>query len=413
MGEEKLRVLLVASHPVQYSSHMFRLFAQHPRLDPLVAYCSLQGAEKGVDPDFGVEVKWDIPLLEGYPWVLVPNRSPKPGIQRFLGLFNTPLWGMVRKGGYDAVIVYLGYGYLSAWVIFAAAKLSGVALIFGTDANSFRSPRPRWWKPWLKRLVLPRVFGLADMVISASEATSQFFYSLGIPRERVVLTPFVVDNDWWRREAAKVDRETVRKKWDIPVAKTTFLFCAKLVPWKRPQDVLRAFAQLPSHDSLLILAGDGSLRPALESEAQTLGVGDRVRFLGFVNQPELPALYCAADLLVLSSDYDACPVVVCEAMLCGCPVILSDSIRGRMDLVNDGLTGWIYPCGNVDALAQVMSRAVSSPTRIQEMSAAARRRMETWSPRENVAGTVEAVEQAVALKQKGRRNQVALSNSEK
>jgi hypothetical protein len=67
MQGNKYRVLIVSSHPVRYAAPLYRLMAQHPKLDILVAYCSLQGAEKGVDPEFGVEVAWDVPLLEGYP----------------------------------------------------------------------------------------------------------------------------------------------------------------------------------------------------------------------------------------------------------------------------------------------------------------------------------------------------------
>lgn len=78
--------------------------AQHPRLNILVAYCSLQGAKPGVDPEFGVEVVWDIPLLEGYPWVEVPNKSPRPGLGRFFGLINPGLWELVGKGSFDAVV---------------------------------------------------------------------------------------------------------------------------------------------------------------------------------------------------------------------------------------------------------------------------------------------------------------------
>ena len=395
MRNARYRVLLVGSHPVQYAAPVFRQMAGHPQLDLLVAYCSLHNAEKGIDPDFGVEVAWDIPLLEGYPWVLVPNRARKPGIGRFFGLFNTGLWTMVRKGGYDAVVVYPGYAYASSWIVFAAAKITGVPLIFATDANSYQSQCPRWWKPWVKRLMLPRLFGLADVVISPSEASSQFFYSMGIPAERVAFTPFVVDNDWWNQHAARVDREAARRHWKIPDAKTVFLFCAKLQPWKRPLDALRAFAKLEDRDSCLIFAGDGSLRPTLESEARALGVSGRLRFLGFVNQSQLPALYCAADLLVLTSEYDPCPVVVCEAMLCGCPVILSDSIRGRLDLVKHGLTGFVFPCGDVDGLAQVMREAASSPSRVRELAEAARRRMETWSPREYIQAIVQAIASAV------------------
>src|SRR6266849_6986789 len=136
MKQGRYRVLLVCSHPVQYAAPMFRQMSQDPRLEILVAYCSLQGAEPGVDPGFGVEVVWDIPLLEGYPWELVPNKSPRPGIGRFLSLVNPGLWKLVRTGGFDAVVSYTGYAYASFWITTAAAKISGTPLLFGTDATT-------------------------------------------------------------------------------------------------------------------------------------------------------------------------------------------------------------------------------------------------------------------------------------
>jgi len=57
----RYRLLLLGTHPVQYSAQLFRELAQHPQLEILVAYCSLQGAEAGLDPDFGVKVAWDVP----------------------------------------------------------------------------------------------------------------------------------------------------------------------------------------------------------------------------------------------------------------------------------------------------------------------------------------------------------------
>src|SRR5579863_9239823 len=82
------RVLLLASHVVQYASPLYRLLAADSRLDLQVVYCSLQGAEPGIDPEFGREVKWDLPLLEGYPWMHVPNRARQPGLGKFFGLWN-------------------------------------------------------------------------------------------------------------------------------------------------------------------------------------------------------------------------------------------------------------------------------------------------------------------------------------
>ena len=128
MCERRYRVLLVCSHPVQYMAPLLRQMAQHPRLDIQVAYCSLQGAEAAVDPDFGVEVSWDIPLLDSYSWVEIPNRSRRPALQHFFGLVNPGLWNLVRAGAFDAVELFTGYAYASFWIAAAAARVAGVPI---------------------------------------------------------------------------------------------------------------------------------------------------------------------------------------------------------------------------------------------------------------------------------------------
>ena len=64
--QRPIRALFVGTHPVQYSAPIFRRLAEHPQLEIQVAYCSMQGAEPRLDPGFGIDVKWDVPLLEGY-----------------------------------------------------------------------------------------------------------------------------------------------------------------------------------------------------------------------------------------------------------------------------------------------------------------------------------------------------------
>jgi len=398
--QRPLRVLLVGTHPVQYASPLYRLYAKDPRLEILVMYCSLQEAESQIDRDFGVEVKWDVPLLEGYPWIAVPNRSWNPGLGSFFGLFNPGIWRLIGDGNFDAVVLYTGYVYATFWIAMAAAKLRGIPILFGTDATGFRPQHAGRWKLPIKRRLLPRIFRLADVVIIPSKATRQYILSMGIADSRIVSTPFVVDNAWWNQRASEVDRAAVRKEWEVPKDALVVLFCAKLQPWKRPADLLDAFAKASVEGAYLVIAGDGPLRTDLEATAKHLGIAERTRFLGFVNQTGLPSIYCSADLFVLPSEYDACPVVVCEAMLCGCPVVLSDEVRGRFDLVNEGETGFIYPCGNVDILAKILANALGNRAKLAELSRSAVTRMETWSPRENVDGAVMALERAVRLKQR-------------
>jgi glycosyltransferase involved in cell wall biosynthesis len=395
MIHRPLSVLIVASHPVQYASPIFRLLAKDPRVEIQVAYCSLQGAEARIDPDFGVEVKWDIPLLDGYPWIAMPNCSPFPRDGSFFSFVNPQVWRLIRSRRFDAVILHTGYRPATFWIAILAAKFSRVAVLFSTDAHSLSPRDQRKWKLWVKKLIWPRLFRLADLVVVPSTAGLSLMSSLGIPENRVVLTPYCVNNEWWIEQSMKVDRAAVRARWGIPREAVVLLFSAKLQPWKRPSDLLRAFASIPVRDVYLIFAGEGSLRPALESEAESLGVAKRVRFLGFVNQSGLPEVYGASDILVLPSDYEPFGVVVNEAMLCGCCVVVSDRVGARFDLVREGETGFVFRAGDVDALAAVLHGILLAPDRLRKMREAARERMTSWTPNQNVERNVEALNRAV------------------
>jgi len=105
-----------------------------------------------------------------------------------------------------------------------------------------------------------------------------------LPADRIVIEPLVVDNDWWRARSAEVDRAEVRRSWNVPDASRVILYCAKFQAWKRPMDLLDAFARAQLTSAFLVFAGEGPLRKELRNRAQTLGVRDRVRFLGFVSE---------------------------------------------------------------------------------------------------------------------------------
>ena len=187
------RVMILASHVIQYSSPLFRRMAQDPRLDLQIAYCTLQGATASIDPEFGVEVKWDTSVLEGYPWVHIPNRSPRPGLGRFFGLFNPGVWGFIRDGHFDAAILP-GYFYFTAWIAIAAAKWSGTPIIFVTDSHSLRSWNAQSpWKLRLKKWMVRRIFSLGNAIMVSSSGGVEYLKSLGFPGERIFLVPTAVD----------------------------------------------------------------------------------------------------------------------------------------------------------------------------------------------------------------------------
>ncbi len=395
MPDRRYRVLAVATHPVQYASANFREMARHPRFDFQVAYCSLRGAEPGLDPEFGTTVQWDEPLLDGYAWFLVPNRGD--GGESFWGLRNPGLWKIVRGGNFDAVISLTTYRRASFWITYMAARSLGIPFIFGTDASTIEPRNSRTWKLFVKRFAWPLLFRLATQVIVVSTPGRDMMRSLGIHADRIALLHNTVDNNWWLAASDAVNRNAVRASWGISPEDKVIVFCAKLQPWKRPMDLLQAFSKAAIPDSLLLIAGEGPLRPQLESEATSLGIGNRVRFLGFVNQSQLPAIYTSADLMVLPSEYEPFAMVVNEAMLCGCPVAVSDRVGAASDLVVPLARDFVFPHCDIEALASTLRRIFSDSTRLKSLRQAVRTRMETWSPRENVAAALAAIERAQHL----------------
>jgi len=223
--------------------------------------------------------------------------------------------------------------------------------------------------------------------------------------DRIVMAPYVVDNEWWEEHAGRLDRHAVGARWSIPADAAVVLFCAKLAPWKRPMDVLEAFARVimgarnaRTGAAYLVYAGDGSLRQSLESAAKSLGVAERVRFLGFVNQSLLPEVYRAADVMVLPSEYEPFGVVVNEAMLCGCAVVVSDRVGARYDLVRHGSTGYIFPCGDIPELTVFLDALLADPELSRRIGEAARERLNTWSPKEYAEAITKAFQDVAAEK---------------
>jgi glycosyltransferase involved in cell wall biosynthesis len=384
---------MLCAHPVQYSSPLFRLLAKHPQLDFQVAYCSLRGAEAGHDPEFGTTVQWDVPLLDGYKWTHLPNRGS--GSEGFFGLLNPGVWKLIREGKFDAIFCPTGYIRATFWIARVAAWLSGSAFLFGTDAVALAARDAARWKPVVKRAFWPWLYRLASQVVVPSTASKEMMLSLGIPASRITVTPFVVDNPWWTAQAARLDRASLRRSRDIPQDAFVVLFCGKLQPWKRPQDVLAAFAAANLPDAILLIAGDGPDAEALKAQAQKLGCGVKAKFLGFANQSELPAIYTMSDLMILPSEYEPFGLVVNEAMLCGCAVAVSDRVGAGRDLVLPVDPRCVFPAGDTDALAALLRAFNAEPARLARFRERAAERMVTWSPQQNIAATVEAVDCAV------------------
>jgi glycosyltransferase involved in cell wall biosynthesis len=138
------------------------------------------------------------------------------------------------------------------------------------------------------------------------------------------------------------------------------------------------------------MVGDGPLRAGCEDFVRAHR--SAIRFTGFLNQSQIVAAYVASDLLVLPSDGgETWGLVVNEAMACGRPCIVSDHVGSGPDLIEVGRTGAIFPLGDVDALAALMTGLARDPSHLAVMSAQARRRMQKYSVQAAVEGVLQCL----------------------
>ena len=113
----------------------------------------------------------------------------------------------------------------------------------------------------------------------------------------------------------------------------------------------------------LVLAGDGEMRPQIEAAIRQHGLESSVRITGWISGAQVRQELQAARAMILPSFAEGLPVVIMEAMAMERPV-LSTYVAGIPELVLDGETGWLFPAGDVVAMAQVMSQCLGAPRSI-------------------------------------------------
>mgnify|MGYP001555206316 FL=1 len=137
---------------------------------------------------------------------------------------------------------------------------------------------------------------------------------------------------------------------------------------KRVRDVVRIFAKVSTQiPSVLVMVGDGPERPAAEDEARALGVANLVFFLGKIES--VAPLLAAADVFLLPTSSESFGLSALEAMATGVPVVGSDA-GGLPEVVTNGVTGLLYPVGDVDSMARGTLEILSEPGRHAAMAAA-------------------------------------------
>jgi glycosyltransferase involved in cell wall biosynthesis len=366
----------VITHPIQYYTPVLQQMAQTAPGEVDVLYCSGELEASHSQAGFGVQYRWDVPLLEGYRYRFLENRAAHPSTSSFAGLDNPELSRIIASGAYSAVVVN-GWHFKSAWRAILASWAHRIPVLIRSDSHSLRPGSLKKMAKWpFYRSFIPRL----DGCLAAGSWSRDYFENYGASSDRIFNIPHCVDNRRFEQEMDRLrpQRHELRRKWGISSDATVFLFAGKFVSVKRPSDFVNAIGRCAAERPRVVglMAGDGPLRAQCEEQARSLGAP--IRFTGFLNQSQIAEAYAAADALVLPSETETWGMVVNEAMASGLPCMVSDRVGCGPDLINCGETGDIYPMGNVDALTSLMVRYADSG-RLAEMGQNAKNKMQSYS----------------------------------
>jgi glycosyltransferase involved in cell wall biosynthesis len=385
-----VRLGILSTHPIQYYSPWYRALSREPGVELTVYYAHRQTAAGQAAAGFGVAFDWDVPLLDGYAHRFLRNVSRRPNVFGYRGCDTPEIAEVIARERFDAFVVH-GWYTRSYWQAMRACWRTGTPLLVRGDSQ-LATPRGllrRALKRWYYRRFIPRF----DAYLVVGQRARAYYEAYGADPGRMYFVPHFVDNAFFARaaEALRPRRAELRRQWGLSPEAVVFLFAGKFIPKKRPLDFVRAVAaahrQQPRVEGLM--AGDGPLRPAVEA---LTAAGVPVRQCGFLNQSRIAEAYAAADVLVLPSDGgETWGLVVNEAMASGRPALVSDQVGCGPDLVSDGRTGYVFPCGDVGRLAGHMARLAQAPAAVAALGDAARQHVEAYSVGRAVAGTCAAL----------------------
>ena len=346
------KLAIVTTHPIQYNAPLFKLLHERNNIEIKVFYTWSQAASgEKYDPGFAKTVQWDLPLLEGYPFVFSENISDFPGSHHYKGIDNPSLVSEISAWNADAVLVY-GWNFKSHRKVMRFFY-GNMPVVFRGD-STLLDEQPGI-KKILRRIYLRYIFSSVNTALFAGKANKAYFLAHGLKERQLVFMPHAVDNNRFAGNKENMGKAAgLRQQLTIPSSALVFLYAGKLETKKQPVMLAEVFSELKAENAYIIIAGSGELEREMH---ELFRDNDHIRFMGFQNQQQMPTVYAASDVFILPSagPGETWGLSINEAMAAGKAIIASDACGAAYDLVTDGVNGFVFDKNDKQALKKSMS----------------------------------------------------------
>ncbi len=376
------KLAIITTHPIQYYAPVFQLLAK--QIDIKVFYTAGDQSLKKYDVGFGKHIEWDIPLLDGYSFEFLENIAKDKGSHHFNGVINPSAIERIKIYNPDSLLIY-GWSYHSHLKIMRYFN-NKIPIYFRGDSTLLNAKRN--WKYFLKKIFLKWVYTHIDTAFYVGTANKAYFKAYGLTEKQLVFAPHAIDNNRFakphRTEADRIRAELALSENDILV-----LFAGKLEPVKNPELLLKAFGELGQQKIHLLFVGNGILEEKLKIKVESQKI-ERIHFMDFQNQSQMPILYQACNLLCLPSKSETWGLAINEAMAAGKPVLVSNKVGCALDLVTNQ-TGAIFKSEDFTDLKQKLIDLTLNKEKLKIMGYNAKQHIKNWSFEQQVNAIVSYV----------------------
>ncbi len=386
------RVAVLATYPVHYQIQLFRRLARVPGIDATMLFCSRFGLSRQIDHTFGAGVQWyDESILNGCKHRFLGKSDRYPS--SFFATFRSSVIRELAPSRYDVLLVQ-GYSGATEWLAMAVAKRRSCPVLFRGETTL--------WRPSSKgraalRGVLVRALSKSvDVFLPIGSRSQEFYLRYRIPPERLVLSPYAVDNEFFFSQARQLNRtkRKIRESLGIPAGVPVVLSVSRMIPRKRPMDLLKAFMKLDL-PAFLLFVGDGPIRPEIENHVAKHNL-ENVLCVGFQSQTNISQFYAVGDVFVCPSEFEPWGLVVNEAMCFSLPIVTTFGVSSSVDLVANGENGFLYRAGDVDALHNALHDLVNNAQQRRDMGRRSRDIIRRWDLNASVDGICRGISMALA-----------------
>jgi glycosyltransferase involved in cell wall biosynthesis len=261
---------------------------------------------------------------------------------------------VVHMHGYGATT----FGRLCAWRM-------GIPAILHEHANHGDTP---WFQKVADRVLAPHT----DLAIAVSESTAEFTIRARLmPAERTKVVYLGSPLDEFARDRSAEEIAAARASLGIDPSTIAVGTVTRLMPSKGNQYLVEAVREITARQPKVrvYIAGEGELAEQLHEQAQSLGLGNRLVFLGF--QRDVAAVLTAFDIVVFPSLWEGTPLTAFEALAAGKPIVATDA-DGLLDILTDRRDAIVVPKRNAGALARAVIDVIEQPGLAERLAREAR-----------------------------------------